>query len=215
MTNIVVDKLDIDDWFKKLPEKIDVILSDPPYPFDERNGAGRYQNMYSRFDWAKIGDIFKQMYDHSNDGARAYIFCNRDGLRQTEDLLIAAGWTFRNLLVWDKIKIGMGYHHRNQTEYILYVTKGKPKVYITGRSNLFSYKKPGKKDINLAIGYDPSECLSAKPWQIWQDILTHAALDSEVIADPFAGSNPMKAALDLTPTLLAKIKTAYTNVYVT
>jgi DNA modification methylase len=211
--SVVVTKLEIDKWFAQLTDKIDLWITDPPYPFDAQNGTGRYQNMYALLGWARIGDVFEKMYDATEDGGRAYVFSNRDGYQKTKELLESKGWTFRNQLVWNKINFGGGYHWRNQVEYIVYVTKGKPKTYVKGRSNIFEYKKPGKKSGIPGIGYDPASCSSPKPHQIWDEIMNHGGCDDDICADPFAGSNPMKAALDLNAALMKKIKTAHTNVY--
>lgn len=61
--NLITTKLEIDDWFLSLKENISLWISDPPYPFDERNGAGRYQNMYKRLSWSQLYTVFDKMYD--------------------------------------------------------------------------------------------------------------------------------------------------------
>jgi site-specific DNA-methyltransferase (adenine-specific) len=207
--------LEVEEWFKQLEEKVDLWITDPPYPFDTQNGTGRYQNMYQQLGWADLEDVYKKMYEHSPDGARAYVFCNRDGRETTKQALSQAGWTFRNELIWDKLHFGGGYHYRNQVEYIVYVTKGKPKTYVKGRSNVFRYKRPTKNSGIPKIGYDPTSCASPKPWEIWDEIMIHGACEGDVCADPFAGSNPMKAALNLNHGIAGKIKLAYTNIYET
>ena len=50
-----------------------------------------------------------------------------------------------------------------------------------------------------------------KPFGIWADILNYGAIEGDICADPFSGSNPMKKAIDGFPNLCAKINTAYTN----
>jgi site-specific DNA-methyltransferase (adenine-specific) len=215
---IVETNVPINDWFSKVTKNIDVYITDPPYPFDNQNGAGRFNYvdgedyMYNRLTWEELGGVYKEMYDIANNGARAYVFCNRDGLCPTWGLLEDAGWTFRNIIVWDKDKMGMGYHWRNSVEFIVYVTKGKPKTYIKGAKNLFRYKKPGKSDAMPSIGYVP-EGTSCKPYQIWRDILENGVVEGDVVADPFAGSNPLKAALSLDKGLKEKVELAYTNCF--
>lgn len=211
---IQTTKLEVDDWFKQLPETIDLWISDPPYPFDNQNGTGRYKGMYQKFTWQKLNDIFVKMYDKTNEGGRVYIFANRDGLFKTMDGLQKAGFEFLNILIWDKQHFGGGYHWRRQEEYIVYVSKGQPKTYVKGVSNIFNYKRPTKSDAVPSIGYNPVG-VSVKPHQIWKDIITHGGCQDDVCADPFAGTDPMRAALLLNPTLASKIKEAYTNVYLT
>lgn len=214
MSQIIHTNLEIDDWFKQLKNDIDLWITDPPYPFDSQNGTNRYDGMYARLDWNSLKNIFKRMYNATSDGGRAYVFCNRDGIFETRERLEKAGWTFRNLLVWDKKHFGGGYHWRNQIEYIIYVTKKKPSVYIKGAPNLFRYKKPTAKNSIPSIGYSVTGT-SCKPYQIWQDILTHGGIDGDVAADPFAGSNPLKAAIELDKKLAAKISKIHTNTYTT
>ena len=212
---VMVGNLEINDWFRSINNiNVDLWITDPPYPFASQNGTGRYNNMYSRFTWKTLEDVFKKMYNRTADGGRAYVFCNRDGLHKTIKGLEDAGFRFLNILIWDKQHFGGGYHWRNQVEYIVYVSKGKPSCYIKGLSNVFNYKKPVKGDAISSINYKP-EGTSPKPHFIWTDILTHGSCDDDICADPFSGSNPMRAALLTNPNLLNKIKDAYTNVYIT
>lgn len=215
---IVETSLPIEKWFDTLTEPVDVYITDPPYPFDNRNGRNRFNYvdgqdyMYNRLGWKELGDVYTKMYETAPDGARAYVFCNKDGLVMTMNLMEDAGWTFRNIIVWDKINMGMGYHWRNSVEFIVYATKGKPKTYIQGSRNLISCKKPRTKDAIPEISYKP-EGTSPKPHQIWSTIIDKGCVDGDVIADPFAGSNPMRAALLLDKDLMKKVKLAYTNSY--
>ena len=145
---IVETSLDIKKWFAQLTDEVDVWITDPPYPFNNQNGTGRFKfsggtdEMYTRLTWADLDQFFLDMYDKTPVGGRAYVFANRDGLFRTQEGLKAAGWTTRNILVWDKQHFGGGYHWRNQLEYIVYVSKGKPKTYIKGVCNIFNYKRP-------------------------------------------------------------------------
>ena len=213
---IIETELDILAWFPTLQDPVDVWITDPPYPFNNQNGTGRYaykngnDEMYTRMDWNNLSIFFGAMYQNTSDGGRAYIFANRDGLFETINRLKAVGWTERNILVWDKQHFGGGYHWRNQLEFIVYVTNGKPKVYVKGVGNKFDYKRPTKNSEIPAIGYNPNGT-SCKPKEIWGDIIEHGAIDGDIIADPFAGSNPMRAALLTNKNLLSKIKLAYTN----
>lgn len=214
MSTIIKTDLEIDDWFKQLPENIDLWITDPPYPFDSQNGTGRYKGMYKKFSWQTLNTVFDKMYEKTNEGGRAYVFANRDGLFQTIEGLKKAGFEFLNILIWDKQHFGGGYHWRRQEEYIVYVSKNQPKLFVKSVSNIFNYKRPSKKDAVPSIGYIPIG-ISVKPHQIWTDIFTYGGSQDDVCADPFAGTNPMRAALLLNPNLGLKIKTAYTNVYLT
>lgn len=220
MSKIVRTKLEISDWFSQLNEKVDLWITDPPYPFDNKNGSKRFNhvdgidNMYARLDWSDLEGIFADMYAATNKGGRAYIFCNRDGLFETKELLEKTGWKFRNIIVWDKQSMGMGYHWRNQVEYICYVTKGSidSQFYIKNQPNIFYEKKPKSSDSIPGIGYNPSGT-SPKPYKIWSKIMEYQLGQDEVVADPFAGSEPLRAAIEMNSSLKAKAKTVYVNSY--
>lgn len=220
MSKIIKTNLEINDWFGQLNDKVDLWITDPPYPFDNKNGSKRFKHvdgndgMYSRMTWTTLEDVFAKMYDATNAGGRAYIFCNRDGLFMTKELLEKIGWKFRNLLVWDKIVYGMGYYWRNQAEYICYVSKGSidSKFFVKNQSNIFYEKKPKPSDSIPSIGYYPTG-ISPKPYKIWSKIMTHQLGQDEIAADPFAGSEPMRVAIELDSSIKNKIKKAYINSY--
>lgn len=204
--NIVDTSLKIWDWFANLDKKVDVWITDPPYEFNNQNGSGRFKykdnsdGMYDRFTWSEFERFAKEMYNSSNNGARAFIFCNRDGLVDTTKILESVGWKQRNILVWDKQVFGMGCHFRNQAEYIIYVSKGKPKKYATKMGNIFHYKPP-------KLGP------TSKPNEIWRDILNSISVDNDVVADPFAGTNPLGKAIANNQNFSTVLDTVYINIF--
>lgn len=216
MSKIVQTSLDIKDWFKQLSEEVDIWITDPPYPFKNQNGTGRFNhvngvdNLYTRLEWPDLSGVFQDMYDNTTKGGVAYVFCNRDGLFQTRNLLENAGWKFKNLIVWDKQVMGMGYHWRNQVEYIYYVSKGNTKRYVKNQPNIFSIKRPKASDSIPKIGYNTGGA-SSKPYKIWDKILSAQLAGNEIIADPFAGTEPMRAAIEMNSDIKSKIKKAYIN----
>lgn len=204
-SKINITNLEVMDWFKQQPEKVDIWITDPPYHFSNKNGSGRmkFENgtdkMYSRMNYTDLEICYAEMLKLSNQGAHCYIFTDRDGLFKTRPSLEAVGWQFRNVLVWDKVNLGMGYWWRNQVEYIVYCTNGKSKDYVTGAPNIFRMKKP--------------KGLSSKPPEIFESILQHQLRDGLVTADPFAGSDPLSKALNGNAGLLAKLGKSYSNIY--
>jgi DNA modification methylase len=205
MSKINISNLEIKDFFNNLPQKIDFWITDPPYPFDNQNGTNRMKyedssdNMYARLSYSDLEDCYTKMLASSNSGASCYVFANRDGLFHTKESLERVGWTFRNIIVWDKSAPGLGYHWRNQVEYIVYCTNGATKKYVTRYPNIFREKKPSG--------------LSAKPPIIWEKILELQAKDGDVVCDPFAGSDPLSISLNKNSSLLQKIGASYSNIY--
>jgi site-specific DNA-methyltransferase (adenine-specific) len=204
---VISTSLEISEWFESLDENIDLWITDPPYPFDNKNGSVRFgykdgeDSMYNRMSWNDIESFCTKAYNKSNDGARFYMFCNRDGIRQTWKAIESSGWKFRNILVWDKKNMGMGYHWRNQAEYIFYASRGKPKTYVKSSGNIFSHKKP------RGVGH------SAKPSEIWSEILNGSLCDGDVCADPFSGSNPFLKSLSSNDHYMDIASSVYLNTF--
>ncbi len=218
-SKIIKTNLEIKQWFDFVPDKaINLWVSDPPYPFENQNGGGRFQYvdnndaMYPRLNWTDMEDLFDAFKTKSALGARAYIFANKDGLFNSKELLEKTGWTFKNLLIWDKQKMGMGYHWRHEAEYILYVTNGKTDKFVTKKTNIFRYKKPGPKDSIPALNYYPNGA-STKPHQIWRDIMQQHLYEGEIAADPFAGSDPMSVAIQTDSEIESRLQAAYVNTF--
>ena len=80
------------------------------------------------------------------------------------------------------------------------------------RRPIFSISKPKSKDSLPKIGYS-IEGVSPKPYQIWENILVEQLKAGDVIADPFAGSRPMYAAINQNNNLLSIPGKAYINVF--
>lgn len=204
---INISHLEINDFFKDLKAKdsVDIWITDPPYPFDNKNGAGRFKyvdgkdGMYKRMTYSDLESAYREMLSLSNPSAVCYIFTDRDGLFQTKDSLERVGWNFNNIIVWDKQRMGMGYHWRNQIEYIVYCSNGQTKRFVTSASNIISAKKP--------------KGLSTKPPVIWEKIMDFQLRDGDVVCDPFAGSDPLSITLNQNQKLLSKVKNSYSNIY--
>lgn len=102
--------MEVKDFFTSIAAKtkVDLWISDPPYPFQNQNGTGRMKfednkdQMYTRMTYSDLEWCYGEMFSTSNSGAGCYIFANRDGLFHTKDSMEKSGWTFRNILVWDK-----------------------------------------------------------------------------------------------------------------
>lgn len=215
---IVETSLDAFEWISSLEHNVDLIITDIPYPFDNQNGTGRHayvegeDEMFSRMGWKEIELFFQQLSLKMNPGGRSYVFSNRDGFQKTIDIMESTGWRYLNTIVWDKERFGGGYHWRNSIEFIHYFcVPKKPKVYVKGARNYLRYPRPTKKSAIPEIRYDPNSNNTPKPWEIWRDIIINGACEGDVVADPFAGSNPLRAAVLLDEKVEEKISLALTN----
>lgn len=87
-----------------------------------------------------------------------------------------AGFKFWKPLIWDKKRIGMGYHYRARYEFILFFEKGKRKLNNLGISDIIESNR-------IVNGY-PTE----KPVDVSQVLISQSSNPGNIIADPFMGS---------------------------
>ena len=65
-----------------------------------------------------------------------YLFCDPETMFVAKPLAEQAGFKFWKPLIWDKKRIGMGYHYRAMYECILFFEKGKRKLNDLGISDI-------------------------------------------------------------------------------
>ena len=86
------------------------------------------------------------------------------------------GFKFWKPLVWDKQKIGMGYHYRSRYEFILFFEKGKRKLQDLSIPDVIAAPRIHK-------GY-PTE----KPAEVSEVLVHQSASPGGIVADPFVGA---------------------------
>lgn len=171
------------------------IVTDPPYCSGGFQETGKKQG--------SIGTRADDSIQLDNLSTRGYLALIREMCRaatSADSFCIFTDWkmwTFmveaaelggvktRNMLIWDKMQMGMGLPFRNQHE-LIYYGKRTPATINTGkRGNVLQYRRTGNHQ-------HPTE----KP----VDLLT-ALVDEvggDLVCDPFMGSGPtLRAAKDL------------------
>ena len=86
------------------------------------------------------------------------------------------GFRFWKPLIWDKMKIGMGYHYRARYELILFFEKGKRKLNDLGVADIIQVPR-------IRNGY-PAE----KPVEVADVLIRQSTVGAETVIDPFMGS---------------------------
>ncbi|MEQ4486387.1 site-specific DNA-methyltransferase [Cohnella silvisoli] len=98
------------------------------------------------------------------------------------------GFIVKNCVVWDKVRMGMGWQYRYQHEFIIFAVKGDRKVRkVRSRStpDIIRYPRiPGNKTVH------PTE----KPVIMMEDIIRNSSLLGEHVVDFFVGSGPVAEA---------------------
>ena len=169
------------------PESIDLIVTDPPYESLEkyRIGTGkRLKNWFGIIQNSSFPRLFEAFYRVLKENTHLYMMCDQETAFVARQIGIDAGFKFWKPLVWDKQKIGMGYHYRAQYEFILFFEKGKRKLNDFSIPDVLSVKR-----IKSKSAY-PTE----KPVELGRTLIEQSTNPGETVLDPFMGSGAFGVA---------------------
>ena len=176
------------EWLRTLPdESLDLLLTDPPYESLETHRAigtttRLKHSKASSNDWfrifpnARFPELLREAYRVLARDRHFYLFSDAETMFVVKPLAETAGFKFWKPLVWDKAKIGMGYHYRSRYEFILFFEKGKRRLSDLSIPDIISHPR-------VHGGY-PSE----KPAALSEVLIRQSTARGEIVADPFMGS---------------------------
>ena len=176
------------DWLRQLPDKsIDLVVTDPPYESIEKHRAvgtttrlkhskASSNDWFAVFPNSRFTELFSQLYRVLKNNRHFYLFCDQETMFVAKPLAERAGFRFWKPLVWDKMKIGMGYHYRARYEFVLFFEKGKRKLNDLAISDIIRVAR-------IHRGY-PTE----KPVEVAETLVRQSTGFGEVVVDPFMGS---------------------------
>lgn len=194
MLNFSIQQSDAIDWLKKLPsESVDLVVTDPAYESLEKHRAKgtttRLKNSQSSSNaWFQIFPnerfqaLFVEIYRVLKKNTHFYLYCDQETMFYVKPIAEKTGFKFWKPIVWDKQKIGMGYHYRARYEFILFFEKGKRKLNNLGIPDILSYPR-------IRGGY-PTE----KPVALSQTLIEQSSSNNEIVVDPFLGSGSVAEA---------------------
>lgn len=189
-TGYAVVKCDAVELMSSMPNDcVDLYATDPAYESLEKHRAvgtttRLTHSKMSSNDWFPIfknerfPELLAQMYRTLRRNRHAYIMCDDETSDVIKPMATAAGFKVWSRLVWDKMTIGMGYHWRSQSEFILFLEKGKRRLNNLGWSNIIQQKRVRNKDAY------PTE----KPPELFERVLLNSTQPGELVMDPFCGS---------------------------
>lgn len=183
-------------------ESVDLIITDPPYAsLDKHRARGTTTRLqrgwFNTIPNDEFAGIFAQLYRVLKKNAHLYVFCDDETRRAFIPLAEAAGFTYWKSLVWDKARIGMGYHYRAQHEYILFFEKGKRPL-----------NDLGVPDVLRVVGARGDDLYpTQKPVDLLTVLLRQSSAPGEIVLDPFAGSGATGIAAQLTGRVFVGIDT--------
>lgn len=198
MSNYKLVESDAVEWLKTLDdESVDLLITDPPYESLEKHRSkgtttrlkvskGSSNQWFKIFPNERFSELFSEIYRVMKNNTHFYLFCDQETMFIAKPLGEQAGFKFWKPIVWDKEKIGMGYHYRARYEFILFFEKGKKKLNNLGIPDILSSPR-------IRGGY-PTE----KPVDISKILIEQSTVEGEVVVDPFFGSASVgEAALSI------------------
>ncbi len=186
--------MDAISWLAGLPsESVDLAITDPAYESLEKHRAvgtttRLKHSKSSSNDWFQIfpnsrfPDLFGQLFRVLKRNTHLYVLCDAETMFLVRPLGVAAGFRFWKPIIWDKQRIGMGYHYRSRYECILFFEKGKRRLNDLGIPDILSVPR-------VARGY-PTE----KPVELSKVLVEQSSIPGDVVIDPFFGSGSVGVA---------------------
>jgi site-specific DNA-methyltransferase (adenine-specific) len=175
-------------WLKALPgASVDLVVTDPPYESLEKHRAigtttrlkhskASSNDWFSIFPNSRFGELFAELYRVLKRNSHLYLFCDSETMFAAKPIGEAAGFKFWKPIIWDKKKIGMGYHYRARYECILFFEKGKRKLNDLGIADIIEAPR-------IHGGY-PTE----KPSAVSEVLIGQSTWPGDLVADPFMGA---------------------------
>ncbi|MGC4069255.1 MAG: site-specific DNA-methyltransferase [Polyangiaceae bacterium] len=189
-----IGNVDAVDWLRTLDtESVDLVVTDPPYESLEKHRAigtttRLKHSKASSNDWfrifpnARLPELFAEIYRVLRSNTHFYLFTDSETMFEAKPLAEAVGFRFWKPIVWDKRKIGMGYHYRSRYEFVLFFEKGKRKLTDLGVPDVLEFPR-------VYNGY-PTE----KPVALAEVLVRQSSVVGECVVDPFVGSGAVGVA---------------------
>ena len=184
-------------YLQSLPDNsVDCIITDPAYSGMNQHlklGRGRIVGNYKGDDndkwfteFADDPDGYRQFlrecYRVMKPCSHIYIMFDSYSLL-TLGPVVREVFDVKNLIVWDKVNIGMGHYFRRQHETILFASKGKKKIVRRDLSDVWRVKR-------LYRPHYPTQ----KPVEVFSKMLQGSVEPGMIVCDPFVGSGSSAVA---------------------
>lgn len=170
---------------KTLPDACaDLLITDPPYGNNIAYGETRKRRI--------AGDehpllglmVLSAAWRLLKKNATAYMFFGIRHLPLIQSFFQSyTRYRIRDILIWDRQDLGLGYAFRKQYEGILVLEKGKPHYRLTDVRTLLSIQRVNTRE-------HPHK----KPVELLELLIRHSSDVGEVVFDPFLGSGTTAVA---------------------
>ena len=182
------------EWLKTLDDcSVDLFITDPPYESLEKHrkigtttrlkdSKSSSNEWFPIFPNERFEELFSEIYRVLKKNSHFYLYCDQETMFVAKPIAESVGFKFWKPIIWDKVKIGMGYHYRARYEMILFFEKGKRKLNNLSIPDIIQEPRVFK-------GY-PTE----KPVNVSKILIDQSSSEGEVVADPFCGSGSVGVA---------------------
>jgi site-specific DNA-methyltransferase (adenine-specific) len=171
-------------------DSVDLIVTDPAYSGMNQHlklGRGRIVGKYEE---RGRGQWFEEFHDDEDSYEAFLTECNRV-LRNNRHIyimfdsfsllslghLVRNHFKVKNVIVWDKVNLGMGHYFRRRHEHIVFAAKGYRKLSRRDLPDVWAIKR-------IVRGRYPTQ----KPVALFEMMLSASAQPGYVVCDPFVGS---------------------------
>ncbi|MFZ5896425.1 MAG: DNA-methyltransferase [Myxococcota bacterium] len=180
--------MDAVEWLRTIgDESADLVVTDPPYESLEKHRAvgtttRLKHSKASSNDWfqvfpnARFPELFRELFRVLRRNTHFYLFCDQETMFVAKPLAEQVGFRFWKPLVWEKKKIGMGYHYRCRYEFVLFFEKGKRRLNDLAVADVIECER-------IRGGY-PTE----KPACVSEVLVRQSTARGDLVIDPFMGS---------------------------
>jgi site-specific DNA-methyltransferase (adenine-specific) len=192
-----IEQADCLGFLASLPDRsVDVITTDPAYSGMNQHmsfGRGRIVGRYAdsdndrwftefRDDPASFVSFLRECHRVLADGGHIYVMFDSFSLLSLGHLMREV-FAVKNVIVWDKVNLGMGHYFRRRHETIVFATKGHRRLSRRDLPDVWAIKR-----IHRAIY--PTQ----KPVALFTNMLSGSAEPGMTVCDPFVGSGSSAVA---------------------
>ena|SRR3990167_1746486 len=198
------------DAHKILPliDKVDMIFTDPPYGHNNNNGdlihhwekvLGKSEKVNEsrpiQNDGIEANDLVRWLFKESKrvlaeDGC-CCCCCGGGGGPDPQfarwSLWMDEYLSFKQMVIWDKGPMGMGWHYRRSYETVLVGSKGKKCRWYDSTDKIENIIRPGDYGIKKIIP-SAKDHPTPKPMELSRHFIKLHSRPGDVILDPFCGA---------------------------
>lgn len=190
----LISRLDAVTWLRSLaPESVDLCVTDTAYESLEKHravgtttrlkvSAASSNEWFPIFRNERFPELFAELFRVLKRDAHLYFYCDQETMFVAKPIGEAAGFKFWKPIVWDKKKIGMGYHYRARYELVLFFEKGKRRLNDLG--------VPDVIECDRVRGGYPTQ----KPEEVSRVLIEQSTQHGDLVIDPFCGSGSVGVA---------------------